>query len=76
MAKRFIVGLHPGQDLAAVTRAVTAHGATWVGEPRAALPDVLVVAIPDDHDDEVFTAAVKRLDGVRYVEADALGWTS
>jgi hypothetical protein len=76
MAKRFIIGLEPGQDLEALTRQVKARGASWVGEPRTALPDVLVVAVPEELDDTRFVEAVKALGGVRYVEADALGWTS
>ena len=76
MAKRFIIGLHPGQDVARISQAVTACGATWIGEPRAELPDVLVVSVPDDTEDVAFVKAVAAVDGVRYVEADALGWTS
>ena len=76
MSQRFIIGLAEGADWARVKRAVVAHGAVWVRDPSPSQPDVLVVSIPDEASAPHFVAACQRTEGVRYVEADAFGWTS
>lgn len=76
MSQRFIVGLTEGADWKRVRDAVVAHGADWVRDPSPSQPDVLVVSIPDADDGAAFVAACKRTEGVRYVEGDALSWTS
>ncbi len=76
MSQRYIVGLSVDADWRQVKRAVVAHGATWVRDPSPPQPDVLVVSIPDDLDGGEFSAACRRTSGVRYVEADAFGFTS
>ncbi|MBA2355031.1 MAG: hypothetical protein ACR2LU_01525 [Luteitalea sp.] len=76
MPQRFIVGLAQEADWQQVKRHVVAHGADWVRDPAASQPDVLVVSIPDTADAGRFVDACQHTHGVRYVEADAMGWTS
>jgi hypothetical protein len=76
MSQRFVVGLAEGADWQHVKAAVVAHGADWVRDPSPSQPDVLVVSIPDEADAAAFMTACKRTEGVRYVEGDALSWTS
>ena len=76
MPQRFIVGLAEGVNWQQVKQHVVAHGADWVRDPTPSQPDVLVVSIPDAADAGRFVDDCQHTDGVRYVEADAMGWTS
>lgn len=76
MSQRFVIGLSDGADWTQVKQVAVAHGATWVRDPSPSQPDALVVSIPDEANGAEFADACRRADGVRYVEADAFGWTS
>lgn len=76
MPQRFIVGLAQEADWQQVKRHVVAHGADCVRDPSPSQPDVLVVSIADAAEAGRFVDACRHIDGVRYVEADAMGWTS
>jgi hypothetical protein len=76
MSQRVIVGLKPDTKLRPVKAALRAAGAESVSGPSLELPDVLIVAIPDDRDiDEVIRVALE-VRGVRYAEPDSWQFTA
>ena len=77
MSQRVIVGLHSAADATPGLRdALLAHGADEVSEPAAAMPDVVVVTLPETQDVDAFIQRARSLPGVRYAEPDAMRFTS
>ncbi len=72
--QRFVIGLKPGTDWAAVKEGLLGAGAASVSDPAPAQPDVLVATIPSDQSGDDFLRQAKELSGVRYAEPDA--WQS
>lgn len=75
MSKRITVGVDPGCDLGQLERELRAAGAEGVSAPTASLPDVMVIALPDNQDEAAFIRRASDLAGVRYAEADAWAGT-
>lgn len=76
MSQRLIIGLEPAADWAKIKEQLVADGADWVRDPSPAQPDVLVATVPENRSVDEFLRLAKRLPGVRYVEPDAMQWTS
>ena len=77
MSQRVIVGLNSAAEVTPALRgALASLGAEQVGEPSASMPDVVVATLPEGADIEGFMRSVRALPGVRYVERDAMRFSS
>ena len=76
MAQRLIVGLQRGADWETTKQRIVQHGATCFRDPSPEQPDVAVITVDDEKDAEAVLDKVRRTDGVRYAERDAMRWTS
>jgi hypothetical protein len=77
MPTRVIVGLHPGAGLTPELRTtLSAVSAGQMSEPDPAMPDVVVLTLPDSVDADAAIADLKTRPGVRYAERDAMRFSS
>lgn len=76
MSQRVIVGVEPDTDLITIKAALEAASAESVQGPSTALPDVLIVTIPNNQDINQFISIAKKLPGVRYAEPDSWQFTA
>jgi len=76
MSQRLIVGLEAGTDWAHIKHALVEHGADWTRDPSPEQPDVLLASIPEKKEIDAVIAAIKKLPGVRYIERDAMRFTT
>ncbi|HEY5985195.1 MAG TPA: hypothetical protein VIV12_02250 [Streptosporangiaceae bacterium] len=68
---RMVIGLDPTADRESVELAVRAAGATGLRPQSPSLPDVIVADFPDN-DEAALIARLGTIDGIRYVERDAM----